>query len=101
MHGHQLIGNRPAMFEGRNSRLYDFVSRRLLRGVYRRIADDIADSAPPGGHVIDAGTRPGVLLVELARRRPALRPTGGAPSAAKATTARRNPTGFDAPASAR
>ena len=27
------------MFEGRNSRLYDFISRRLLRGVYRRIAD--------------------------------------------------------------
>jgi ubiquinone/menaquinone biosynthesis C-methylase UbiE len=101
MHGNQLIGNRPAMFEGRSSRLYDFVSRRLLRGVYRRIADDIADAAPPGGHVLDIGTGPGILLVELARRRSDLRLTGVDLSADMATTAGRNLSEFGDRASAR
>ena len=37
-------GNRPAFFEGRASRVYDFMARRLLRGLYRRIADDLVDT---------------------------------------------------------
>jgi ubiquinone/menaquinone biosynthesis C-methylase UbiE len=101
MHGNKLIGNRPAIFEGHNSRMYDFVSRRLLRGLYRRIADDIAEVAPQGGNVLDVGTGPGVLLVELARRRPDLRLVGVDLSADMATTAGRNLSEFGDRASAR
>jgi ubiquinone/menaquinone biosynthesis C-methylase UbiE len=68
--------NTPRVFEGRSSRIYDFVSRRVLRGLYRRLAADIAASAPRGAAVLDVGTGPGVLLAELAGLRPDLRLTG-------------------------
>jgi ubiquinone/menaquinone biosynthesis C-methylase UbiE len=68
--------NRPAFFQGRASRIYDVLARRLLRGVYRRFAEDVALVAPSGAAVLDVGTGPGVLLVEIARRRPDLRLTG-------------------------
>jgi ubiquinone/menaquinone biosynthesis C-methylase UbiE len=68
--------NRPGVFEGRSSRVYDFAARRLLRGFYRRIATDLASSIPAGAAVLDVGTGPGVLLVELARRRSDVRLTG-------------------------
>jgi ubiquinone/menaquinone biosynthesis C-methylase UbiE len=78
MHGllHARHRNARRAFEGRSSRIYDVASRRLLRGMYRRLAADIAEAAPNGGSVLDVGTGPGVLLVELARRRPDLRLTG-------------------------
>ncbi|NYH52271.1 ubiquinone/menaquinone biosynthesis C-methylase UbiE [Nocardiopsis arvandica] len=69
-------GNMPGLFEGRAGRVYDLVARRLLRGVYARFAEDLADAAPHGGSVLDVGTGPGVLLAEVARRRPDLRLTG-------------------------
>jgi ubiquinone/menaquinone biosynthesis C-methylase UbiE len=91
---HQIMRRRgrnmPAVFSGRNSRFYDVVARRLLRPVYRRVAADVAAVAPEGGTVLDAGTGPGVLLVELARRRPDLRLTGVDLSADMVTAARRN-----------
>jgi ubiquinone/menaquinone biosynthesis C-methylase UbiE len=87
---HRRHRNVPGLFQGRSSRVYDRVARWALRPVYRRIADDIAAVAPRGGHVLDAGTGPGVLLLELATRRPDLRLTGLDLSADMVTAARRN-----------
>jgi ubiquinone/menaquinone biosynthesis C-methylase UbiE len=80
----------PRVFEGRTSRIYDFAARTLLRRVYRRLAADVADTAPQDGAVLDVGTGPGVLLVELARRRPDLRLTGLDLSADMVAAAKRN-----------
>jgi ubiquinone/menaquinone biosynthesis C-methylase UbiE len=92
MHGliHRRRRNLPDVFEGRRSRMYDFVSRRVLRGFYRRVAADVAAAAPDGAAVLDVGTGPGVLLVELATRRPDLRLTGIDLSADMVTAAVRN-----------
>jgi ubiquinone/menaquinone biosynthesis C-methylase UbiE len=94
-------GNCPAIFEGRASRFYDFVARRLLRGVYGRIVDDLVDIVPENGDVLDVGTGPGVLLVELASRRPDLRLTGIDLSSDMIAAAERNLRAFDERASAR
>jgi ubiquinone/menaquinone biosynthesis C-methylase UbiE len=66
------------------------MARRLVRRVYRRIAEDIVDAAPDAGSVLDVGTGPGVLLLEVGRRRPDLRLTGIDLSADMVTAARRN-----------
>src|SRR5919199_3416305 len=78
MHGliHARSRNVPKLFQGRSSHIYDVMARRVLRGMYRRLAADVAGFAPVGGAVLDVGTGPGVLLVELAARRPDLRLTG-------------------------
>jgi ubiquinone/menaquinone biosynthesis C-methylase UbiE len=99
--GNRFHGNRPGMFQGRASRFYDVVARRLLRGVYRRLAADIAAAAPDNGEVLDVGTGPGVLLVEIARRRPDLRLVGVDLSADMVAAAERNLSEFGARASAR
>ncbi|HEU4424954.1 MAG TPA: class I SAM-dependent methyltransferase [Pilimelia sp.] len=92
MHGliHARHRNMPKVFEGRSSRIYDFMSRRVLRGMYRRLAADVAAVAPDGAAVLDVGTGPGVLLVDLATRRPDLRVTGVDLSADMITAATRN-----------
>jgi ubiquinone/menaquinone biosynthesis C-methylase UbiE len=103
MHGliHRRRHNLPKVFEGRSTRIYDLMSRRVLRGFYRRMADDIARVAPDGAAVLDVGTGPGVLLLELARRRPDLQLTGVDLSADMITVARRNVAGFGDRVSAR
>lgn len=93
--------NRPQMFQGRRSRFYDFAARRLLRRVYRRFAEDLADAAPEGGAVLDAGTGPGILLVELARLRPDLQLSGVDLSGDMVAAAARNLAEFGERASAR
>jgi ubiquinone/menaquinone biosynthesis C-methylase UbiE len=87
MHRH---GNVPRAFEGRNSRIYNFVAKRLLRRVYRRLALDVAKLAPEKASILDVGTGPGVLLMELAARRPDLRLTGVDLSADMVAAATRN-----------
>lgn len=77
-------------FEGWSSRFYDFQARRLLRRVYRRLAADIAAVAPTGAAVLDLGTGPGVLLMELGRARPDLHLTGIDLSEDMVTNASRN-----------
>jgi ubiquinone/menaquinone biosynthesis C-methylase UbiE len=93
--------NRPAVFHGRSSKVYDFLARRVLRGVYRRLAADVRDVAPEGGSVLDVGTGPGVLLVELARHRPDLRLTGVDLSPDMVAAAERNLATFGDRATAR
>jgi len=66
------------------------MARRLTRPVYRRLAADVAAAAPHGAAVLDVGTGPAILLVELARLRPDLRLTGVDPSADMVATAERN-----------
>lgn len=100
MHTH-LHGNRPALFSGRGSRVYDVVARRVLRRLYRRIAEDLATVIPDGAAVLDVGTGPGVLLVELAQRRPDLRLTGVDLSDDMIAAAERNLAAFAGRASVR
>jgi len=83
-------GNLPRLFQGRNARMYDVGARRVLRRLYRRIAEDVADVAPDGGTVLDVGTGPGVLLDEIGRLRPDLTLTGLDLSADMVTAARNN-----------
>jgi ubiquinone/menaquinone biosynthesis C-methylase UbiE len=87
---HRRNRNRPSFFQGHPSRLYDVVARRLVRGIYRRIADDLVELAPHNGTILDVGTGPGVLLQELGRRRPDLRVVGIDLSADMVAAARRN-----------
>lgn len=75
-HGEKAWNEDEVMFHGRGARLYDRAARWLLRGVYRRIAEDIVDAAPDGAAVLDVGTGPGVLPGEILRRRPDVRLTG-------------------------
>ena len=85
-----LHGGRSHVFDGQGSQHYDRLARRLFRGVYRRLARDIAQAAPEGGAVLDVGTGPGVLLSELARLRPDLQLTGIDLSSDMITAAKRN-----------
>ncbi len=98
MHDHHHR-NRPHAFAGRRSRVYDLVARRVLRGVYRRLAADVAASTPDGATVLDIGTGPGVLLAELATSRPDLTLIGVDLSADMISAAARNLVPFGARAS--
>ncbi|MDX2561405.1 methyltransferase domain-containing protein [Streptomyces sp. TX20-6-3] len=60
---------------GISGEAYDRLSGRLLSGLYRRAADDVC-RAPEDALVVDIGTGPGRLLLDIARRRPDLRPHG-------------------------
>jgi ubiquinone/menaquinone biosynthesis C-methylase UbiE len=55
---------------------YDPKAAVVFRGLYRRVAEDVAAAAPEGGTVLDAGCGSGRLAVEIARRRPDLRVHG-------------------------
>ena len=68
-----LVGRHAAWY----SRLSAFALRWLYRGVARRMLVDLSHSAT----VLDVGTGPGHLLVELARRRADLHIEGVDPSA--------------------
>jgi len=65
----------PGRFAGEQAERYDRRSRSKAR-FYRRTARDVVAVTPPDGHVLDVGTGPGRLLVEIARARPDVRATG-------------------------
>ena len=70
-----------AVMRGAAAARYDrFVARWVLVRLYRAVAADVAVLTPPGGEVLDVGTGPGRLLVELARRRPDIGVAGVDPS---------------------
>lgn len=77
--GHQL--HHPQVMTGVVATAYDrLASRWLLKPLYRSVAQTLAAGVRPSGRVLDVGTGPGRLLVELSRRRPDLRLAGVDPS---------------------
>ena len=68
-HGDPLT--EPGRFGGQHAERYAKESRsRSRRRFYRRIASDVAALAPESGRVLDVGTGPGGLMIEIARARP-------------------------------
>ncbi len=61
------------------TRLYAFLASRQLRPLYAEIADEIIQSGI-GGRLLDLGTGPGYLPIEIARREPSLPVVGIDPS---------------------
>lgn len=82
-------GDGPHPFRG-NARSYDWMARYLMRRSYRRVAADAVADLPPRARVLDVGTGPGWLLVEIARLRPDLYLTGVDLDPAMVEAARRN-----------
>jgi ubiquinone/menaquinone biosynthesis C-methylase UbiE len=93
--------NLPGLFQGRSSRVYDVVARRVLRRAYRRVAEDVCAAAPQGAALLDVGTGPGVLLMEIAQRRTDLKLTGVDLSPDMVSAAERNLRPFAGRATAR
>ncbi|TME13790.1 MAG: hypothetical protein E6I80_01450, partial [Chloroflexi bacterium] len=77
MHGHEIKENsslrqfnrHDSLFYGWGSHIYDVLMVRLGRGLYQRVIGDIAPVLSEG-KVLDAGTGPGTLAREIARRQP-------------------------------
>lgn len=65
------LDRRSGLFTPHGSRLYNRLAPRLLTPLYRRVADDVA-AARAAGAVLDVGSGPGDLALELAQRQPCL-----------------------------
>lgn len=78
------------LFSTRGTYVYDAAARTLMRGMYRRIAEDVADTAPDDATLLDVGTGPGVLLMEVARRRHDVQAVGVDAAEAMLAAAERN-----------
>jgi ubiquinone/menaquinone biosynthesis C-methylase UbiE len=86
----KLLRHSHHAFEGQSSRRYNAWATGPLRWVYRSLAREIAAATPHGATVLDIGTGPGVLLVELARMRPDIELIGVDISADMVASAERN-----------
>ena len=83
MHGHEIRENSSLrqfnrgdfLFYGWGSHIYDVVMVRLTRRLYQRVIGDIAPVLSEG-KVLDAGTGPGTLARDIARRQPRLQVYG-------------------------
>lgn len=71
----RTLDQRAGVFAPRGARLYSAVAPRILRPLYRRVADDV--TALPGmatmsaiSAVLEVGSGPGELALEIARRLP-------------------------------
>src|SRR5215470_2762674 len=83
MHGHEIRKNSSLrqfnrgdfFFYGWGAHIYDVLMVRHSRGLYRRVTDDVV-SVLSEGKVLDAGTGPGTLARDIARRQPRLQVYG-------------------------
>jgi len=66
---------------GAHAAWYDRLTTRAVGFLYRAAAGQLLAELPSGGRVLDVGTGPGQLLVEVARRRPDVTGAGIDPSA--------------------
>ncbi len=94
-HRHHAHGHHPAQGEDANAfhgeaARYDRLAKYLMRRPYRRIAADAVTALRPQAAVLDVGTGPGRLLVEIARLRPDVHVAGVDLAPDMVDTARRN-----------
>jgi ubiquinone/menaquinone biosynthesis C-methylase UbiE len=75
---------------GRQAALFGYTSGLTLGWLYRMVANRVLAALPPGGRVLDIGTGPGRLLLELAGRRPDADVVGIDPSGDMVTMAARH-----------
>jgi SAM-dependent methyltransferase len=71
----RMVDQRAGIFAPRGAGLYNAVAPRLLRPLYRRVADEVAASlgpvaTPEISAVLEIGSGPGELALEIARRLP-------------------------------
>jgi ubiquinone/menaquinone biosynthesis C-methylase UbiE len=66
---------------GRHAAWYDRMSALALGWLYRSVADRVLAELPHDGTLLDVGTGPGQLMVEVGRRRPDVDVVGIDPSA--------------------
>ena len=66
---------------GRHAAWFDRLSGWALPWLYRTVAARVVADLRPGAALLDVGTGPGRLLLEVARRRPDVEVSGVAPSA--------------------
>jgi ubiquinone/menaquinone biosynthesis C-methylase UbiE len=92
-HLHRHHGDDANPFQGRAAH-YDWLVGHLMRRAYRRIAADAVATLHPQASVLDVGTGPGRLLVEIALMRPDLRVTGVDLASDMIDAARRNLAGL-------
>ena len=84
MHSHEMKENVSVrhlshlnfLFSGRGSRVYDRTMVRLTRRLYQRVIEDMVPLRLVEGKVLDAGTGPGTLARDIARRFPQLQVYG-------------------------
>src|SRR6266699_3586143 len=84
MHSHEMkehvsvrhMSHLNFLFSGRGSRVYDRTMVRLTRRLYQRVIEDMVPLRLVEGKVLDAGTGPGTLARDIARRFPQLQVYG-------------------------
>ncbi|MFL5592131.1 MAG: class I SAM-dependent methyltransferase [Ktedonobacteraceae bacterium] len=84
MHSHEMkehvsvrhLSHLNFLFSGWGSRVYDRTMVRLTRRLYQRVIEDMVPLRLFEGKVLDAGTGPGTLARDIARRFPQLQVYG-------------------------
>jgi len=70
----RTVDQRAGLFAPRGAGLYNAVAPRLLRPFYDRVAGEVASATPlgaaPNSSVLEIGSGPGELALEIARRLP-------------------------------